>query len=294
MVKIRNSKLLKLLIILVDILLLLVIIRECKITNFCCTILNLISPVIIGYVIAWILKPIVNKLSKNYSYTGSTIICYFFIIIVILIFGYFLVPFIKDESKHIIPMLESLYNRIPNHILSKIDVKQLSYKLINITISVKDVILNLFYSLFISYYFLVDNKRITKFIAKYTPGKLVNEISTNLRLFVKGTLLDTAILFIMTIISFKIIKMPYVLLLSLLIAITNIIPYIGPYIGGVPAILIGFTVSKSVGIYVLIIVIILQFIESTFIHPIIMSKSLNIHPINTIHEEMSFTLSDTE
>ena len=247
MVKIRNSKLLKLLIILVDILLLLVVIRECKITHFCCTILNLISPVIIGYVIAWILKPIVNKLSKNYSYTGSTIICYFFIIIALLIFGYFLVPFIKDESKHIIPMLESLYNRIPNHILSKIDVKQLSYKLINITISVKDVILNLFYSLFISYYFLVDNKRITKFIAKYTPGKLVNEISTNLRLFVKGTLLDTAILFIMTIISFKIIKMPYVLLLSLLIAITNIIPYIGPYIGGVPAILIGFTVSKSVG-----------------------------------------------
>ena len=270
MVKIRNSKLLKLLIILVDILLLLVVIRECKITNFCCTIFKLVSPVIIGYVIAWILKPIVNKFSKNYSYTASTIICYFLIIIIILIFGYFLVPFITNESKHIIPMLENIY---------KIDVKQLSYKLINITISVKDIILNLFYSLFISYYFLVDNKRVTRFIAKYTPSKLVNEISTNLRLFVKGTILDTVILFVMTIISFKIIKMPYVLLLSLLISITNIIPYIGPYIGGAPAVLIGFTVSKSVGIYALILVVILQFIESTFIHPIIMSKSLNIHPI---------------
>ena len=279
MVKIKNSKLLKLLIILVDILLLLVVIRECKITHFCCTIFNLISPVLVGYVIAWILKPIVNRLSRNYSYTASTIICYFLIIVVILIFGYFLVPFIRNESKHIIPMLENIYNHIPNHILSKIDVKQISYKLINITISVKDIILNLFYSLFISYYFLVDNKRISRFIAKYTPSKLITEISNNLRLFVKGTLLDTVILFGMTIISFKIIKMPYVLLLSLFIAITNIIPYIGPYIGGVPSILIGFTVSKRVGIYALIIVIILQFIESTFIHPIIMSKSLNIHPI---------------
>ena len=279
MVKIKNSKLLKLLIILVDILLLLVVIRECKITHFCCTIFNLISPVLVGYVIAWILKPIVNRLSRNYSYTASTIICYFLIIVVILIFGYFLVPFIRNESKHIIPMLENIYNHIPNHILSKIDVKQISYKLINITISVKDIILNLFYSLFISYYFLVDNKIITRFIAKYTPSKLITEISNNLRLFVKGTLLDTVILFGMTIISFKIIKMPYVLLLSLFIAITNIIPYIGPYIGGVPSILIGFTVSKRVGIYALIIVIILQFIESTFIHPIIMSKSLNIHPI---------------
>ena len=279
MVKIKNSKLLKLLIILVDILLLLVVIRECKITHFCCTIFYLISPVLVGYVIAWILKPIVNRLSRNYSYTASTIICYFLIIVVILIFGYFLVPFIRNESKHIIPMLENIYNHIPNHILSKIDVKQISYKLINITISVKDIILNLFYSLFISYYFLVDNKRITRFIAKYTPSKLITEISNNLRLFVKGTLLDTVILFGMTIISFKIIKMPYVLLLSIFIAITNIIPYIGPYIGGVPSILIGFTVSKRVGIYALIIVIILQFIESTFIHPIIMSKSLNIHPI---------------
>lgn len=279
MIKIKNSKLLKLLIVLVDILLLLVVIRECKITNFCCTILNLISPVLIGYVIAWILKPIVNKLSKNYSYMASTIICYFLIIFIVLIFGYFLVPFIRDESRYIFPMFESIYNRIPNHILSKIDFKQLSCKLINITISVKDIILNLFYSLFISYYFLVDNKRITRFIAKYTPSKLVNEISTNLRLFVKGTLLDTIILLIMTIISFKIIKIPYVLLLSIMVAITNIIPYIGPYIGGVPAILIGFTVSKRVGIYTLILVIILQFIESTFIHPIIMSKSLNIHPI---------------
>ena len=279
MVKIKNSKLLKLLIILVDILLLLIVIRECKITHFCCTIFNLISPVLVGYVIAWILKPIVNRLSRNYSYTASTIICYFLIIVVILIFGYFLVPFIRNESKHIIPMLENIYNHIPNHILSKIDVKQISYKLIYITISVKDIILNLFYSLFISYYFLVDNKRITKFIAKYTPSKLITEISNNLRLFVKGTLLDTVILFGMTIISFKIIKMPYVLLLSLFIAITNIIPYIGPYIGGVPSILIGFTVSKRVGIYALILVIILQFIESTFIHPIIMSKSLNIHPI---------------
>ena len=150
MVKIKNSKLLKLLIILVDILLILVVIRECKITHFCCTIFNLISPVLIGYVIAWILKPIVNRLSKNYSYTVSAIICYFLIIIIILIFGYFLVPFIRNESKHIIPMLESVYNRIPNHILSKIDVKQISYKLINITISVKDIILNLFYSLFFS------------------------------------------------------------------------------------------------------------------------------------------------
>ena len=279
MIKIKNSKLLKLLIVLVDFLLILIVIRECKITNFCCTILKLISPVIIGYIIAWLLKPIMNIFTKKFNNIVSSIITYLLLIIILGIFGYCFVPFIIKESRNIIPYLENMYNKIPNHLINKIDIKQVSFKLYNLTINIKDIIINLFYSIFISYYFLVDNKRISKFIAKYTPKSLICEISTNLRLFVKGTFIDTLILFIMTLVSFRIINMPYVLLLSILISITNIIPYIGPYIGGIPAVLIGFTISNKIGLLSLIIVIISQFIESTFIHPIIMSKALNIHPI---------------
>ena len=111
------------------------------------------------------------------------------------------------------------------------------------------------------------------------PSKLSLEITSNLRVFVKGTLLDTVILFIMSLITFSITGMPYALLFAIFASITNVIPFIGPYIGGVPAVLVSLSVSMKLGIVVLIEVIILQFIESSFIHPYIMSKGLKINPI---------------
>lgn len=99
------------------------------------------------------------------------------------------------------------------------------------------------------------------------PSRLSLEITSNLRVFVKGTLLDTVILFIMSLITFSITGMPYALLFAIFASITNVIPFIGPYIGGVPAVLVSLSVSMKLGIVVLIEVIILQFIESSlFIH----------------------------
>lgn len=282
MKKIKNSKLLKLLIILIDTILILYLIKECKITHFCYTIINLISPIFIGYTISWIIKPFVNKLNNKLNIIISIIITYITIIIIILLFIYLLIPFIIKEIINIIPLLKNIYNKLPYEYLNKINITKISNKIITITTSIKDIILNIFYSIFISYYFLRDNKKITKIISKYTPSTLINEISTNLRLYVKGTILDTIILFIMTIISLTIIKLPYTILLSIFISITNIIPYIGPYIGAIPALLVALSISNKYLIITLLIVLILQFIESTFIHPIIMSKSMNLHPITIL------------
>lgn len=282
MIKIKNSKLLKLLVLLIDIILVLYLIRECKITHFCCTIINLISPIFIGYIISWIIKPLVNKLNNKFNINISIIITYLIILILLILFCYLLVPFIIKEVINILPLLKNIYNKLPYEYIKNININRISSKIINITISIKDIILNIFYSLFISYYFLRDNKKITKFISKYTPSKLINEISSNLRLFVKGTLLDTIILFIMTLISLYITNIPYAILLSIFISITNIIPYIGPYIGAIPALLVSFSISNKLIFITLILVILLQFIESSFIHPIIMSKSMNIHPITIL------------
>ena len=87
------------------------------------------------------------------------------------------------------------------------------------------------------------------------------------------------ILFIFASISFFIIKLPGFIILAFLIAITNIIPYIGPYIGGIPAVLIGLSLSTKLGIITLIIIVILQIVENSFIQPFIMSKSLKLNPI---------------
>ena len=66
---------------------------------------------------------------------------------------------------------------------------------------------------------------------------------------------------------------------GLFCAITNVIPYIGPYIGGAPAVLVGFSMSPMTGICALIAVVIAQLLESYFLQPLVMGKTMKLHPV---------------
>lgn len=281
--KIKEIHLRKILLILLIILVLFFIIKECKIIGFCCSIINILSPLFWGYIIAWLLKPLMLKINKRFNLNISILLSYFIICIIIGFLGYLLVPIIIKEIKNLVPEIVYFYHRLPSKVLNNINLNELAKKgisMINgITTNTKNIVLNIFYSFFISYFYLISHKEVTKKISKYIPSKLTKEISINMRLFVKGTLIDTLLLFLMTMICFYIFKMPYALLFALVISLTNIIPYIGPYIGGIPAVLVAFSTSSKLGITILITVIVLQFIESSIIHPIIMSKSLNISPL---------------
>lgn len=276
--KLKEPLLRKILIILLIILVFLFIIKECKLIGFCFTIISLISPIFFGYVIAWLLKPIMFKFNRRFNLTISIFLTYLLISLILLTLGYFTIPIIIKEVKNIIPIIIEIYYKLP----SNLNVNKLLDMLNNITNQTKTIILNIFYSIFISYFYLLSHKEVSRFVSKYLPSKLAFNISINLKAFVKGTLIDTLILFLMTFISFLIVKMPYGFLFAIIISLTNIIPYVGPYIGGIPATLVAFSVNNRVGTTILIIIILSQFIESTFIHPIIMSKSLKISPIYII------------
>ena len=69
------------------------------------------------------------------------------------------------------------------------------------------------------------------------------------------------------------------ILFALFCAVTDIIPYFGPYIGGIPAVLVGFSMSPMTGICVLVAIIIAQFLESNFLQPLVMGKTMKLHPV---------------
>ena len=66
---------------------------------------------------------------------------------------------------------------------------------------------------------------------------------------------------------------------GLFCAITNIIPYVGPYIGGVPAVIVGLSISPMTGLFALIAVVIAQLLESYFLQPVVMGKTMKLHPV---------------
>jgi predicted PurR-regulated permease PerM len=72
------------------------------------------------------------------------------------------------------------------------------------------------------------------------------------------------------------------LLFGLICGITNIIPYIGPYLGALPATIVAFTQGVPVGIMTVVSILIVQFVEGNFIQPLVMSKTMKLHPVTIL------------
>ncbi len=120
---------------------------------------------------------------------------------------------------------------------------------------------------------LIPKKKL-KLITDYT-----NKLSLNMRVYLRGTLIDTGILFVISFLLYLLIGLDYPFILALFSALTNIIPFIGPYIGGIPAVLVGLSGSLNLGIITLAVIIFAQTVESNFINPMIMSKCIKINPL---------------
>lgn len=94
--------------------------------------------------------------------------------------------------------------------------------------------------------------------------------------FIIGKIIDSAIIGVICYVCMLIMKMPYAMLVSIIIGVTNIIPVFGPYIGAVPTVIIIFLTEPMQGIYFLIFVIILQQIDGNIIGPKILGDSTGL------------------
>ena len=95
--------------------------------------------------------------------------------------------------------------------------------------------------------------------------------------FLNGKLLDSAIIGLICYIVCAILDMPYALLVSVLVGVTNIIPFFGPFIGAVPSALVILMVSPVKCLIFVIFVIILQQIDGNIIGPKILGSSVGIN-----------------
>ena len=276
-----KKKNLNILIILLIILVSIYIVRILKLTGICCMILNILSPLFFGYVLSWVIKPIVDKIRFNRVVTTTIIYILFIGLIVLILFN--LIPLIISESKKIIPIIKYyiLHNQILYNIYESFNIKDLiASNLKNMNTCLNNILgitMNILYSLIFGFYFLIRKDGISYF--KFIPKKLRFNISKDLRLYIKSILLDTLFMFIILSIVFSIIGLSSPLLFALFCSITNVIPYIGPLIGGIPAVLIGLSESIKFGTIVTISIVLVQIIENNIIQPLIVSKNVNLNPI---------------
>lgn len=96
--------------------------------------------------------------------------------------------------------------------------------------------------------------------------------------FISGKLLDSAIIGVLAYIVLAIMKMPDTMLLAVIIGVTNIIPFFGPFIGAIPSFIIVVLQNPLQGLYFLIFIFILQQIDGNIIGPKILGDSTGITP----------------
>lgn len=94
--------------------------------------------------------------------------------------------------------------------------------------------------------------------------------------FITGKLLDSLIIGLITFVSMSILQLPYVLLISVIIGVTNIIPFFGPFIGAIPSTILIFLVSPLQAVYFVIFIFILQQFDGNILGPKILGDSTGL------------------
>lgn len=294
------------------------IFKEWKILGFLGKILSIISPIFIGWFFAWLLNPIVKKLTdKGMNRLFATIIAYLAMVLMIGLILAFTIPSLGTQISDIVTAVPSIVSDIKewiNNIFVKIsnlslenldsvkntfmgrietiatDIEtSLPEMAMNFVSSLASGIGKILLSLILGFYLLFDFDKVTAGFISLFPKKsrgeisyLLEKLNDSLYSFISGTLWLSLLLFVVSIIGFSIIGLNAPVLIAFICVITNLIPYIGPYMGAAVAGAIGFAESSTIGVLTLLFILVVQTIDGNVLQPLVMSKKMNLSPITII------------
>ncbi|GGG42230.1 AI-2E family transporter [Croceivirga lutea] len=286
---------------------------------------SVIAYLVIAAVLALLGRPIVNFLIRKLKFPETLAVIVTMLLILSVFMGILslFIPLINEQSKNLSLLnvdelqknLNELYVQVMDYFgTSKADVDDLIKdseleknflsgidlnfipNILNATVNVvSEFSVGLFSVLFISFFFLKDSKLMQTGLMTFIPdekedktSQSINKINNLLSRYFGGILLQLFILFVIYTITLFIVGVENALVIAFLCALFNIIPYIGPLIGG--AIMIALTMTSHLGMdfssvilpkagYVLIGILIGQLIDNFFSQPFIFSNSVKSHPL---------------
>ncbi|GAB6091275.1 AI-2E family transporter [Spirochaeta dissipatitropha] len=142
---------------------------------------------------------------------------------------------------------------------------------------------------FILFFMLKDGHHLPNAIMRFFPpeyrpeGKeILMHMNATLAAFVQGQMIVSLFVGTFVYLGYLLIGVDYALLLAFVALVTNLIPYVGPIIGTVPGLVVALLISPVTMLQVLVLIIIVQQVESQLISPLVMGKKLKLHPLTVI------------
>ena len=294
------------------------IIKEWGILNLIVTLLKVANPFFIGFVLAWLFNPIVVKL-ENRGWKRGIACVTVYLASILFLFAFFgmSIPTLYNQLNDLVAALPNIFNQVKLWITNFLDkfnssemfnvaeiesnifktmenlgggiANDLPSTIVSIAGSLVSGLGTIGVSLVVGIYLLFDFNDVTDHLLKYIPKNhkeetknLVDNIANELRKCVNGTLLVAFMVFVCDSIGFAFAGLKSPILFGLLCGITDLIPYIGPYIGGAAAVIVGFSQNPIIGIITLIVATIVQLVENYVLQPVVMSKTMQLHPVTII------------
>lgn len=291
---------------------------------------GILFPFFMGFLIAYILNPVVSFFQRNVSakilknkpdkQRGLAILISYLVMVgCIIICLRFIIPQLYDSVRELSLMIPDIYKSIhsifehyhengtdmlPGQIADMIETKTLP-KLFELTnnllanivpmlyeasMSFAKGLFNVFIAFIVSIYMTIDKfilkdagKRVVLAIFNenfsYRVLRTLKDCHNIFSSFIIGKSIDSLIIGLLAFVAMTILKLPYTVLISVIIGITNMIPYFGPIIGAVPGAFILLIVSPMKCLIFVIMVFVLQQFDGLILGPKILGDSTGVRPL---------------
>ena len=250
-------------------------------------------PIFFAIAISFINEPFIYKLSKKINRKLSVIIIYVLEVIIVSLIIVLIIPSLIDQLKKFFIELPTVYETI----MTKITFFDLNVEIKNTISNYSNEILNILSNIitilfdvgiayvggfFLSFDYIKFKEKVKDFLRKRNKNKVIIFLKNYSPFVYKYTyclLMDMVVLWIITGVSFWLAGLEYPFMFASIIALCDLIPYIGPIVGGAPAVIVALTISTKFALFILIIIILAQFIENNITKPYIMKNAIELHPL---------------
>lgn len=276
---------------------------------------GILLPFILAIILAYVLNPLVEILEHyRFPRTGALLVIYSIGILTAFLAVVYGIPVIVRELNNLagdVPRLTSQTQREINAVYERFrrlplpagvvqvlndNVRVMEATVIsglrsavNAVLSLFSNMLSIFLAPILAFYLLKDwdhfGKRVLSIFPVSWHEKLMplwEDVDRVLMGFIRGHLLVAILVGFFTGIGLTIVGMNYVILLSVISAITDLIPYFGPIIGALPIVALALLQSTTLALRVLVVMLVVQQVESNLISPAVLGESVGLHPITIV------------
>jgi putative permease len=274
------------------------------------TLSNIITILIISALLAYILDPIASYLeAKGLVRSQATAIIFISLIVIIGLSAWLLVPKLFHElstiqqgsgSNEEIQFLGDLEKFITANFSfidsSQLDLQEryntftsgLSEQIVAFIPNIVSIIMVAVIIPFVVFFLLKDGRDMKKRFVSYVPNRyfemtlnVLHKIDTQLGGYLRGQFIEAFVIGVLSVIALGILQVKYFTIIGMIAGLANMVPYVGPVAGAVPALIVTLANGGEPVklLYIVIAFAIVQLIDNILVQPLVLSKSVNLHPL---------------